>query len=299
MRIFTFILLLLFQGIALFASAEIAVSSEDNYTVSFSEEATASWERESDAILWGERVISDFRNKKENFFSMNSLCSSGSFEKLISLKKLSADIILSSVTSGKGTGSLLIAGKILSMMDAVFITPLTHRERELLAAAEEINYMNDDFINTGAFAGEIPSPEYAALPGVITLTAPQVNLIKHSPGKKRDIPSGIKKLQCRKNLFDNEFADLYRLFLYVRDNSGNAKTFHLTYNILRPHSSLNYAFNSFQPQYNLTRYKNTLITLTVIQFQEHHHEKKDNLYIRDSAMPLYFYILFIRNIFLC
>jgi len=263
MRILTFIIILLLQGISLFASADRAMLSEEVYNAVPSEEVTASWERESDAILLGGRVLSDFRNKKELCFTVNASCSPESIEKIILLRKLAVDIISSSVLNGKVNCMAMFAGSILLKIDSVSLTPLTMREKELAASVEKINIIKDNFYDGGFSSAAIPHPEYAVSPSLAAVSFSSFHKLKFSKDKKNEERYTSKKILCRKNLYDNEFADLYRLFLYVKDNSGNAKPFILTYNSLTRFSLL-FFIRSLQPLYNLTRYKNTSKTLTGI-----------------------------------
>ena len=98
-------------------------------------------------------------------------------------------------------------------------------------------------------SGKIPIPEYAVSSPGVTLPAPPLYKLNFRMGKKNTVVYNSIHIQCRKNLYDNEFADLYKLFLYVRDNSANGKTVFIKYN--------SFPFRSIQPLCNLTRYKNT------------------------------------------
>ena len=114
MRIITLIILLLFQGIPLIASAGGALSADEISFVKSTEEVAAQWESESDAKLWGDRVHSDFKNRQVQGFSLNAFCSAESIEKLNKLRRLAADIISGSLKDGNSGSETLLAGELLN-----------------------------------------------------------------------------------------------------------------------------------------------------------------------------------------
>ncbi len=266
MKNLIYIVIILLQGVSLFASADRAMLSktelnafEYNLKTDTAEEITASWEKDSEAKLVGERVLSDLRNNVEHGLAMNAFCSSESIEKIIALRILAADII-SSVNSSKkisnhntrGRIESIVAAEILAKTGRISITPLTQRELKLIDSAENINLSNDIFSARVLTSGNIPIPEYASSVPCVTIPAQTFNKLKSHPEKKNTLVYNSTYIECRKNLYDNEFADLYKLFLYVRDNSANGKTFFLKYN--------KFPFITIQPLFNLTRYKNTSTT---------------------------------------
>ena len=240
--------------------SEIELSSP-GYTANAekSEEITASWERDSDAILLGERVISDLRQSNKHGFAINAFCSPESFETIICIRKFVAGII-SSVNSAnlnvRGNRESIVAAEILSKAGRASITPLSQREKKLAETSRNLDLKNDIFLDTALSPDQIPVPEYASSAPGVTLPEPPLYKLRFCGDNNRKIKYYSGNLQCRKDRFDTEFVDLFRLFLYVRDNSDNAKLFHLTYNSF--HQSL------IQPLCNSTRYKNISTSLTKI-----------------------------------
>jgi len=249
MRILTFILILLLQGISLFASADGALLSEENYITYASEEISAGWERDSEAKLWDGRVLSDLRNKQEENFSLNAYCSTEGMEKVARIRKLASDIILSSIKSGTTGSELPVAGEILKKSAGVSFTPLTMKERYLVSNTGNVNFLNDKLSGAGVSPGNMPRPEYAVSSLTIIFTVSPVLKHKIFKEKKMEITSFPKSGICGANTSDREFADIYKQFLYVRDNTGNGKSQTVTYNKL--------TLCSLQTLYNSTRYKNT------------------------------------------
>lgn len=246
MRILTLIILLLFQGISLYASAGGALLTDEIPTVKSSEELTALWEKDSDAKLWGEKVLSGLRNRDENNFSLNAYCSPESIEKIIKLREFAAEIITASDTNA---GEVYIAGNILEMTAAVSFTPLTICEKMLVSESFKSGMSSTDFSHRDFSSEKIPVPDFAVSPLFFSFTISSVNKLKTHKDKNRVINSYPAAIICVKNLFDMEFADLYRLFLYVRDNSGNGSSCYITYSSFPLHSS---QFQNISTSNNIT-----------------------------------------------
>jgi hypothetical protein len=256
MRTLTLIIILLLQGVYLFASVGGALNDVENYSINNSEEQTALWERDSEAALMGERVLADFKNNREERFAMNSFCSPDSVVKLARLRKLAADIISTSENNGRAGSVTQIAGVILKKLAEISFTPLTGRERELVRAAGRSVIPGDNLKDIGFSSGELPLSGYAvtSLNGVMSVST--ILKLKTNCIKKRVVYSSSVKTIISKNLFDWEYADLYRLFFYVRDNSGNGKRYNLTYNSV--------SIRSLQSPCYSIRNKNTSIINTKI-----------------------------------
>jgi len=249
MRILAYIIILIMQWIPLLASDDRVIISGEIFNTVNNEEVTASWEKNSEAGLLGERVLEDFRNNSVNGFSLNASCSAESIVKYINLRKISTEIISASLSDAVINRQVELAIKILSKIESISMTPLTSKEKELIILTENIKASKDEFTDNGFSSGTIPLPEFASSTTGNLFSAPYIlKLNKHSESGNR-INNRSTYIQCRKDLFDSEFADLYRLFLYVRDNSANGKTHCLTYNgsIASPLPLL----------YILTRYKKT------------------------------------------
>lgn len=256
MRRLTILILLILQWSTLFAAAGRAVSSSACLNISremnsarTAGEITSNWESKSDRELMGYRVLSDLRNHREQSLGINAFCSSVSIEKIIQLRKITVDVIVSHASTGEFDSAVSVASEILPMIARVAFTPLTDNERKLISSASILNSYAYVHMNKGLSSENIPLKEYAdSAPGV-TSPAPSLQKLKLCEDKKYSVKYSSKNLQCRKILYDNDFADLYKLFFYVRDNSGNGKAFYITYNI--------FPCNTIQPQCNLIRYKNT------------------------------------------
>lgn len=239
MKKIIFIIVLSMQGISFAASVNHPVPAGQKTVKSvqcgfnparqYTEEITAQWERDSDAKMMGESVISGFMNRDKNSLQFNSFCSPESISRLRALRELAVKIISSPLNGHHGSSEKYIAGEILSGMEKISITPLTPREKELLTAAEEQSLSHDYHAGRAFGSAEIPLPEYAAsLPGV-TLPAPQTQKLKiqkeHAAGK---ISCSMNPVRV-KNINEREFTDLYRLFLYVREVTGNGKARNIKY----------------------------------------------------------------------
>lgn len=225
MRIFTLIILLILQGISLFASPGGALyASEDVSGRINNEEITARWEHESDAELLGERVLSDLRNMRQNGLVINSSCSYKSIEKMISLRKLAAEVISSSLKHESVNTEAYAAAVILKQMEGVSLTPLSSSEKRLVLSADSLFLSCSSHENAGVTSGgSAPPSDY----GIFTPSAVSVINHRFKPGISAISNNRVnicpRKITCAGGRYDIELADLYRLFFYVRDNSGNGK----------------------------------------------------------------------------
>ena len=181
----------------------------------------------------------------------NALCSSESLKKIEALRNLAADIISESENTGSSGHERKLAGEILKSIGSVSFISLNGYEQNLVLISEDI-FVSDFCFHMGDLSsGNFPSPEYALTQSMIPLTISSSHKMKNNKVKNIDTILSDKNIICSKNLFDMEFADLYRLFLYVKDNSGNRKKI-LTINKLA-HLCLR------QSLYNSTRYINTTV----------------------------------------
>lgn len=237
MRTFYFILILLFHGVSLFASDGGASLSDEISDVISTEEVTAYWENDSNSQLLGDRVLSDVRNRNEQSVALNADCSFESIDRIVRLRKFATDIISASCTNSI---EAFVAGRILEKTAAVSFTPLTFFEKKLLSESLESGLSTTGFSRRGFSSANMPQPEYTVSPLTFSFTTSSVNKLKIQKDKKRGINSPPSAIICVKKLFDMEFADLYRLFLYVRDNSGNGSSCYVTY------SSVPLRFYQFQ-----------------------------------------------------
>ncbi len=259
MRVLFCILFLLLQGGVLSFpgllnadsaySAHVAVCEDtpsDKKEIISGEDITAPWERSSEAAIRGDRILSDLYSNKKKSLAMDAFCSPESLEKLNSLRTSAADILSRDSVSGKTRNEILLAGVILLKLEEVSITSLTADETELVRRSEKITLCDYNFSGTGFLPGVLPVPEYAVSPSVIPFSFSASNTIKRYPLNKKEIYAVLKHEPCDNNIFDGDFIDLYRLFLYVRDNSGNRKKIYQSYNNAQSHAHSTLC--------NLTRY---------------------------------------------
>ena len=260
MKTIIFIIILLLRGISLFASSDTAVHPEFKLpeTVAYTgaaEESTAAWERDSESKLYGEKVLSDFRNNRRESFALNALCPPETIEKLLVLRRLTAEIIYRSVGDAEFSSAAKLAAGILVKMDGVSLTPLTLREIKLAASAEISGTCADEYTHSGIGAASLPHPEIVSSPGAAAAYFPEHKKSKITREKRTSFICVSKSIQCRKNLYDSNFADLYRLFFYVKDNSGNAASYRITYNSC----TLRFGFSI---RFNLTSDYNSISNFT-------------------------------------
>ncbi len=245
MRTFIIILTLFLQGIPSDAvRGESLLISENNLSV-FSEEISASWERKADADIMGERVTHDFTHKKNGGLTVNSLCSEESIVKLNSIRKFATDIIAESSESKNSNTGTYIAAVMLRKVAAMSFTSLTEKESWLISSAEKLSLSVESF-TWGGFSSNSSTPaEFGAFNNSAVFTISKAVKLRGSHDKNSIHNLSIKKITCSSERFDREFADFYRLFLYVRDNSGNRKHPQMIfYNGL--HRSIRLIINSIQ-----------------------------------------------------
>lgn len=247
MRILTFIIFLLFNGTALLASPGGALHHG---------EITASWESGSDSDIMGNRILDDLRSNKEPVLKVNAFCSEESILKISQLRRMAASVIINSQNSGIISGDIHLAGTLLKNIGELSLNSLSVSEQRLVRESEKISLSGNGFSRRDITSGNIPMPEYAANQTITSLTVPASSNLKNHKDKNRDLILSDKYIICSRDLFEREFADLYRLFLYVKDNSGNRKKI-LTLN--NPP-----LLCRLQPLCNSTRYINTTTTFNPI-----------------------------------
>lgn len=227
MRIITFILILLFQGTVLFASADIVFPG--NSKASGKEEVTAAWEREFQAEIFGDRVLSDFFKSKDAGFMINAFCSPGSIEKLSFFRKFAAEILSPNQHGNSSREEMVVAVVILAKIETHSLRPLNPGERRLISSIETSGFM-DRFPGTRTFTGKSPATEYTPCnTGMALNFSPHIKL-KSGNNQKQQYIYPVNKVICGKYFYDISHADLYRLFLYVKDSSGNGDNIRITYN---------------------------------------------------------------------
>ncbi|PKL18189.1 MAG: hypothetical protein CVV49_07275 [Spirochaetae bacterium HGW-Spirochaetae-5] len=247
MRVIALTLLLLFNGSALFAFPGGAMHSE---------EITAEWESGSESVIQGNRILSDLRNNHESVLKMNAFCSYESLKNISELRDMASSVIIRSQESGVFSGDSYLAGVLLQNIGELSFKSLNAFEQRLVLESEKIFFSSGTFHGRNISSENIPLPEYASAQMNVSLTVSSSSNLKNYKDKNRNriLLLSDRYIICSRDFFETEFADLYRLYLYVKDNSGNRKKTETLYN--RP------SLCSLQPLYNSTRYKNTLINET-------------------------------------
>lgn len=188
-------------------------------------ETTAAWEKELNSAILGERLVSDFFKNKDNGFIINSFSSAQSVEKLFTFRKLAGQILAD--PEGSSLGEIYVASQILKNTDAVSFIPLTGNEQKLILSADNINRQKL-FIPAQGFAGRTPPPEYSKYTLCTVLNFFSRPRLKNRNNRSMDIKP-VYKISYAKLFFEISFTDFYRLFLYLKDSSGNADCFSITH----------------------------------------------------------------------
>lgn len=78
------------------------------------------WEKDADARIWSEAVVSGFRKGSSKGFSVNAICDEKAFHDIKEIKKLSLEIITRDISSGAGSMEGYLAVKIYKKAEEFF-----------------------------------------------------------------------------------------------------------------------------------------------------------------------------------
>lgn len=194
---------------------------QDAQNFSSCEEFRAGWESGENARIMGEAVLGTFRRAESSGLKMNALCSP---ESLLEIDRIRCKL-LSIVESGKSAGAaseeILLAVKILERTASVDITGITISERDLIEKATSLPLSNKPLKTEGLKGGT--SPEDLALFIACAAISTTGSGISFEPGilKRSGRINYINKIKPGRS-FETAHADYYRLFLYMRDDTGDS-----------------------------------------------------------------------------
>lgn len=232
-------LLYILSIILLTVSAAFAMSEEPAGIDSELFNISAAWEREADARIWSERVVSDFKSGSLRGFRLNALCDESAINEIEKIKSISLDIIKRDIDSGRSSSKGALALEIFERGNEYFpVSDESSANADIalfksLPCSENFDIAADI---TGTGYPEMPVIQYGFSAGVTTGTG-SVQFKKHGSG------SGIQKVShiiYRSSLnltllWDREKSDFYRIFLYMRDDD---RIKDLSLNIKFPPSSV-------------------------------------------------------------
>jgi hypothetical protein len=234
------------KGIELFACGD---KNMPIGTVIPVDEETAPWEREVQAAILGHRILADFLNSKNSGYIVNLSCSRETIQELFDLRKITVNI-LSSEHGSFSSDEVKVAGEILVKLDAVSVRPLNIREKKLLVNMQKAVF-EAKLPFTGSFTCGQPVHHLAACTtGTAVNFSPQLKL--KSAECHNQYGHTPKKVTCGKCFYDISFIDLYRIFFYVKDSTGNDGHSLLTYNCgFSPSLSSAFHFKSYISSLNI------------------------------------------------
>lgn len=218
------------------------------------EEFRAEWESGENARIMGESVLSRFRGAESSGLKMNALCSP---ESLLEIDRVRCKL-LSIVESGKSAGAaseeILLAVKILERTASVDITGITISERELIKKATSLPLSNKPLKTEGLKGGTSPEDLALFIAGAAISTTGSG--ISFEPGilKRSGRINYISKIKPGRS-FETAHADYYRLFLYMRDDTGDSYCCGHTMFFPPYITQLIFPFNSFIPLRQQQKYQ--------------------------------------------
>ncbi len=180
-------------------------------------EVTASWERDASSRMEGEAALSAFYNGGSSRLILNSLCDVQSMREIDRIINTAASVLRRAACSGFAREESALARAVLSRAGKFSIIGLSETQSILLRQAEVLPlrprpvsaglccspFSPDDIISASGSASLINTrddgPELKPHRRMISFRSAAKNV---KPGPLRDL----------------EFADKYRLFLYLRDD---------------------------------------------------------------------------------
>ncbi|HOP64830.1 MAG TPA: hypothetical protein PK906_15745 [Spirochaetota bacterium] len=236
-----FFLFILPSAVSFAAGGVLHFSDSMNFPST--EEFTASWEQEESSRIMGEAVLNDFREGGGSGFRMNALCSVQSMAEMKRIRERLFAIIEIDIISKEATEESCLAAEILAVAGELDITGLSCTEKSLIKKIN-LSPLNDRPLHENSFAGGGSLPERAAL----YISMETVNYSGNGSGTDTSIRNGTSFnypvqniIPCRK--FETVHADYYRLFLYMRDDTGDSSCPDITYSYTL---LCHHLFNSFQ-----------------------------------------------------
>jgi len=223
----TLVILFLLPCARVFAGEDALPSSE---TLKFAgnEEFRADWESEENARIMGESVVSSFRNGDVTGIKLNALCSSGSIEEISRLRKWFKSLIESEKKSGRITEQSLLAAEILEKIAEYDITGLSGGEERLINSVKS-SPLSAEAVKPGSLAdNSIPDEEIALIIPVTAINSSSKTIHFKSVLSNRYRSSIISSKTPGRN-FETAHADYYRLFLYMRDDTGDSASIKTVY----------------------------------------------------------------------
>lgn len=179
------------------------------------------WEREADARIWSNRVVSDFRGGSSKCFRVNGLCDESALNEINKIKRLSLKIIKNDICSGAGTNAGALALNIYRKAEEYF-PGSDCMKRRLFARFELLPQRERPSLPARLSPGSYPDEShflYSSCTGVTVNTGkPEIKKSSLSSGREKAgyliHTSGLKLGP----LWDREETDYYRIFLYIRDD---------------------------------------------------------------------------------
>lgn len=256
MRIFyciTLLVLCLLPCGKSFAGEAVSLSPEV-MTITSNEEFRAAWESDENSRIMGESVLSDLRSGKISGLKLNALCSAESIAEV----NLVRDKLLSIIERADNSAAeeSLLAAQILERAAVINITGLTKKEESLVKTVNSLPAGCGPLKTAGFACGAIPADSvtiYVAV-AAVNSTSGTFTFAAATAAKNISVRFVASIDPCKG--FETIHADYYRLFLYMRDDTGDASCINKTY---CPPAFCLHLYNSYHPIIQNNRLQNTLI----------------------------------------
>lgn len=224
----------------------------DEINFSSNEEFRAGWESEENSRITGESVLRDLRSGKDSGLRLNALCSAESIAEV----NLVRDKLLAIIERADNTAAdeSLLAARILERAAAVDITGLTKNDEKLIKKVSSLPAGCGPVKSAGFACGAIPSDAIAVHTAGAALNSTSGSFAFAANFAGRNIPGRFVSSIDPCKGFETIHADYYRLFLYMRDDTGDASCLRYIYPFPRHFTQL---FNSSISFIQQNRLQNT------------------------------------------
>ena len=216
----TYIILFLFTaGTAYGLYNNSALNSSGSLSAENSTEiVTACWEDDADAMVFGNAAENAALNG--DHFHINMFCSGESVKEIRYLRMRLADVLQSEISNIVFKS---VAIDLLYNIGDSHFNGLSERELGIIRSTDLSSQTDIPFKSADFSQKQLPRELLSVLTVTAALTGPGFSLCKYTSShayiKKYKFTAGIRI--SRENEIDH--ADFYRLFLYMRDNTGAAK----------------------------------------------------------------------------
>ncbi len=199
----------------------------DEINFSSGEEFRAGWESEENSRITGESVLRDLRSGKDSGLRLNALCSAESIAEVNLVRGKLLTII--ERAGNTAADESILAARILERAAVIDITGLTENDKKLIKKVSSLPAGCGPVKTAGFACGAIPADAIAVHTAGVALNSTSGSFTFAADNSNKNISGRFVSSIDPCKGFETIHADYYRLFLYMRDDTGDASCLRHTY----------------------------------------------------------------------